>query len=102
TPVGGLGVAYEPGRDVLYVSYCQFGCARLNEGLVEMVDPTTGTGGGVLFRELRFATGGLGYDPTTDALWMGDVETVRHVALDGTVLSSFNRPQPGGFVDGLE
>jgi Tol biopolymer transport system component len=101
-PLGGLGVAYDGTRDLLYVSFCQAGCARLDAGVVKSVDPNTGTVIGDLFRTAGFATGGLAYDPAADTLWVGSADVVRNMTLTGTVLSSFVRPQPGGFVDGLE
>lgn len=100
-PLGGLGIAYDPGRDRLYVSYCQAGCTALAAGLVQEVDPATGTVLGDLFRT-DFYTGGLGYDPLTDTLWVGGTNLVRNMSLDGTVNSSFVRPGPAGFPDGLE
>ena len=101
--MGGLGLAYDPIRDLLYASFCHAGCATLLEGIVIAVDPDTGgMVGPPLFTTSGFATGGLGYDPATDTLWVGDNTVVRNMELDGTVLSSFARPGPGGFVDGLE
>jgi hypothetical protein len=100
--LGALGIAYDSVRDLLYVSYCDAGCATLSKGLVQVVDPNTGTVMGDLFLTSGFATGGLGYDPATDTLWVGDAGTVRNMSLSGSVLSSFGRPSPGGFVDGLE
>lgn len=100
--LGGLGIAYDNTRDQLYVSFCHVGCASLSAGLVDVVNPANGTVLGTLFRTDGFATGGLGYDPATDSLWVGDLTTVRNMSRSGAVLSSFTRPQPGGFVDGLE
>jgi len=40
--IGALGLAYDHTRDLLYVSFCQTGCASFNFGLVETVDPNTG------------------------------------------------------------
>jgi hypothetical protein len=97
-----LGIAYDSFRDLLYVSYCDAGCSTLGKGLVQVVDPDTGMVLSDLFSTSGFATGGLGYDPATDSLWVGDATTVRNISLSGTVLSSFARPAPGGFVDGLE
>jgi hypothetical protein len=62
------------------------------------------------------STGGLAYDPKTDTLWVGSTDcsdadstctdgelfVVRHMDLSGNPISSFVRPQPGAFVDGLE
>jgi RHS repeat-associated protein len=101
TPLGALGITYDSKRDVLYVSFCQTGCARLDKGFVEIVSPDTGAVLGVRFRTESFATGGLAYETDDDTLWVGDLTVVRHMTLDGQVLSSFPRPQPGGFVDGL-
>ena len=100
--LGGLGIAYDNLRDELYVSFCSVGCSSLSAGLVDIVNPTTGAVIGPLFRTTGFATGGLGYDSATDTLWVGDNSTVRNLSRSGAVLSSFTRPSPGGFVDGLE
>jgi PEP-CTERM motif len=100
--LGGLGIAYDSRRDLLYVSYCSVGCSSLSAGLVQTVNPNTGAVLGDLFRTSGFATGGLGYDSSTDTLWVGDLLTVRNMDLSGNVLSSFSRPQPAGFADGLE
>jgi len=99
---GALGVAYDSSRDKLYVSFCHAGCATLALGLVVVVDPATGGELGELFRTAGFATGGLGYDPLTDTLWVGDSVTERNMSLGGAVLSSFNKPGGAGFTDGLE
>jgi PEP-CTERM motif len=99
---GGLGIAYDGTRDELYVSFCSAGCSSLAAGLVDIVDPNTGSVLGTLFRTVGFATGGLGYDPATDTLWVGDQSVVRNMSRAGVELSQFTRPQPGGFVDGLE
>jgi hypothetical protein len=101
-PLGGLGVAYDPTRDQLYVSFCQAGCSSVNTGLVKVFNPDTGADLGVLFRKNTFNTGGLAFDAQTDTLWVGDFTLVRHLSRSGALLSSFHRPQPGGFVDGLE
>jgi len=105
TPRGGLGIAYDCHHDRLYVSFCQAGCASLEKGLVLVMDPNTGTITGELFRA-QGATGGLAYDGESGALWVGSTLLsaiiVRNMSLSGTVLGSFERPQPGGFVDGLE
>jgi len=101
-PRGGLGIAYDSNRDLLYVSFCKSGCATLQKGLVIAVNPDSGAVAGELFRTEGFATGGLAYDSATDSLWVGDVSVVRNMTLSGSVISSFSRPQPGGFVDGLE
>jgi hypothetical protein len=100
--IGALGLAYDHTRDLLYVSFCQTGCASFNFGLVETVDPNTGTVLSVLFRTTGFPTGGLGYDPSTDTLWVGSQDLIRNMTLTGTVLSSFSIPPGNGFADGLE
>jgi DNA-binding beta-propeller fold protein YncE len=104
TPRGGVGIAYDCHRDRLYVSFFQANNLS-NKGLVLVMDPNTGTITGELFRA-QGPTGGLAYDGESDALWVGSaigsVETVRNMSLSGSVVSSFERPQPGGFVDGLE
>ncbi len=102
TPREGLGIAYDCRRDRLYISFCQAGCASVTRGLVLVMDPNTGAIADELFRTDGFATGGLGYDAASDALWVGDVGTIRKMSFLGVVLDGFVRPQPGGFVDGLE
>ncbi|MBV7333351.1 hypothetical protein KFU94_34965 [Chloroflexi bacterium TSY] len=98
-----LGVAYDSERDRLYVSFCEFGCLHFNSGVVIIVDPNTGVYSETLFVADGYVTGGLGYDPQTDTLWVGDDSTVRNIDLDGNLLSSFTVPgAPDGFVDGLE
>ena len=101
TPLGGLGLAYDPSNDRLYLSFCQHGCSNLGQGVVRIADPTTGSITGDLFQS-PFMTGGLAIDTGSDTLWVGGDGTVRNTTLHGQVLSSFARPQPGGFVDGLE
>jgi hypothetical protein len=98
--LGGLGVAYDSTRDLLYTSYCHAGCAAPFEGIALTVDPNNGLVLGTLFTA-AFMTGGLGYDPGTDTLWVGDFGTIRNVSLGGVVLSSFPKPN-AGFADGLE
>jgi DNA-binding beta-propeller fold protein YncE len=100
--LGGLGIAYDRMRDRLYVSFCSLGCSDQAAGLVAVVDPETGAVVDELFRTDGFYTGGLAYDPGTDTLWVGDRLVVRNTGLDGQVLSTFDRPQVAGFVDGLE
>lgn len=102
--IGGLGVAYDSTRDKLYVSFCSVGCSNLTTGLVVIVDPNSpsSTVLSPLFRTTTTATGGLAYDATSDTLWVGDVGVVHNETLSGAVLSTFNRPSPGGFEDGLE
>src|SRR5712664_468330 len=100
--LGGLGIAYDSTRVVLDVSFCSAGCSSLAAGLVDRVDPNTGNVLGQLFRTSGFATGGLAYDLGTDTLWVGDSSVVRNMDRSGNVISSFSRPSPGGFVDGLE
>lgn len=99
-PLGGLGIAYDPTRDRLYVSYCQQGCTGLVAGLVQVIDPNTGLVLSDLFRT-DFYSGGLAYDPFNDSLWIGGTFQAYDMALDGTLLTSFNKP-PAGFADGLE
>jgi hypothetical protein len=104
--LGGLGVAYDGTRDRLYVSFCGAGCSAQAAGLVAVVDPETGAVVDELFRTDGFYTGGLAYDPGTDTLWIGGRAgarlVVRNTSLAGNLLSEFDRPQDGGFVDGLE
>ncbi len=100
-PLGGLGIAYDPTRDVLYVSFCQVGCSALVAGLVETVDPNNGAVLGPLFYT-NFYSGGLAYDPFNDSLWVGSSGVIYDMSLSGAVISSFSQPQPAGFPDGLE
>jgi len=110
TPMAGLGIAYDPGRDILYVSFCgQFDgsdCSQSSLGLIETVSPATGEVIALLFAaDVPYFTAGLAYDPSTDSLWVGGDDVsgqggVRNIALDGAVLSSFNAPLTS--VDGLE
>ena len=101
TPLGGLGIAYDPIRDLLYASFCQQGCASFGTGLIMSFSPVTGASAGL---ELRpgFATGGLAFDPLTDTLWVGANQVIHNIALDGSDLSSFTKPGGAGFTDGLE
>src|SRR5712692_50619 len=101
-PVGAMGIAYDAGRDLLYVSFCNAGCNDFSQGVVKSFNPDTGAEVAVLFRTTGFATAGLGYDSVTDTLWVGDVAAVRNMTLAGAVLSSFTGPIPGRFIDGLE
>jgi len=105
--LGGLGIAYDSTRDRLYLSFCSAGCSSFSVGLVSIVDPNTlapntPSNLSTLFRTSGFATGGLAYDASTDTLYVGDNGVVRHMDRSGNVLSTFNRPTPGAFVDGLE
>lgn len=105
-PLGALGIAYNPGTDQLYVSFCQAGCATLGNGLVKTFDSATVTPQGTLFRTSGFAVAGLAFDPVTNSIWAGagdgiNANQILHMTLDGEILSSF--PRPGGFfADGLE
>jgi hypothetical protein len=104
SPLGGLGVAYDPRRDVLYVSFCKAGCdfTTFPGGVILKVDPESGrvieqvfrTGNGV-------HTAGLAYDAATDTLWVGDLNFVRRFTLTGTVLTTLPTPV-SAFIDGLE
>lgn len=98
--MGGLGIAYDPTRDLLYASFCHAGCSGLADGVVLSVNPSDGTSS-VLFLA-GYATGGLGYDPGTDTLWVGDYGVVRNVDLSGAVNDTVSRPFGGNFADGLE
>src|SRR5262249_16530764 len=100
--VGALGIAYDAGRDLLYMSFCNEGCSDFTKGLVKSFNPDTGAEVAVVFRTTGFATGGLGFDSDTDILWVGDVQMVRKMTLAGDVLSSFTGPIAGRFIDGLE
>ncbi len=99
--LGGIGVDYDEARDLLYVSYCKKTPCQDNGGLVQTVDPDTGTVTGNLFRTVGEFTGGLAYDPLDDTLWVGRHFDVAHYTLDGTFLGAFPRPTPGAYVDGL-
>src|SRR5262249_3104083 len=130
--IGPLGIAYDPTRDKLYVSFCASGCKDgAVGGIVDSLDPTqlltepsvpfifglltysvpttdlSDSDLTLLFRTSAFLTGGLAYDPAHDSLWVGSADIVREMDFTGNVLSSFVRPIPagfteGGFVDGLE
>jgi PEP-CTERM motif-containing protein len=104
TPMGAIGLAYDPSRDLLYISFCQTGCTKTG-GVVFEMNPNTGALGNELFRIGPGIIGGLAYESATDTLWMGtgfdgNPHQVRHVQRDGTLISSFNTP--GFFADGLE
>lgn len=99
-PLGALGVAYDPLRDVLYVSFCQTGCNWGPGGDVLKIDPATGQSLGELFHT-TYPTGGLAYDSLTQSLYVGDSGQERQVSLSGTVLRTIPRPD-GAFADGLE
>jgi hypothetical protein len=101
TPLGGLGIAYDSRRDLLYLSFCSAGCSAFLPGLIETYDPATGAYLGVLTRP-GFATGGLAYDALTDTLWVGDNQRIVNIDLAGNELSSFFKPGGSGFTDGLE
>lgn len=103
--MGALGLAYNRSIDRLYVSMCSAGCLNYLNGLVLVVNPATGAVEAELFRTsggADAAVGGLAYDPATNTLWAGSDFEVRNYSLTGTILSSFSRPAPGGYVDGLE
>lgn len=100
--LGGLGIAYDSKRDLLYVSFCRAGCGAPG-GLVTSYDPSTGAYIGDLFATADYA-GGMAYDAITDTLWAeqglsGD-PFVRNVTLTGTVISEFRNPT--SFADGFE
>src|SRR5205085_1322424 len=101
TGIDPVGMAYDPIRDLFYVSYQ---VQLQNNGLVISFPPsaTPDISATLLFRTDTFTMGGLAYDPATQTLWTGDATVVRGLSLTGQVLSSFTRPQPGGFVSGLE
>jgi len=101
SPLGGLGIAYDPTRDLLYASFCKAGCAAFGDGLIMSFHPDDGTYAGLTLRP-GFATGGLGFDPLTDTLWVGSNQIIHNIALDGSDLSSFLKPGGAGFTDGLE
>lgn len=108
-PVQALGVAYDPSRDLLYVSLCGVasGCPDSPfQSVVLTVDPSNGSVTSTLFRTDNQGAGGLAYESDTDTLWAGGwangTPIVRNMTRSGAVLSSFNRPLPGAGVDGLE
>ncbi len=92
--LGGIGVDYDEARDVLYVSYCKKTPCQDNGGLVQTVDPDTGTVTSNLFRTTGEFTGGLAYDPADDTLWVGRHFDVAHYTLNGTFLGAFPDPPP--------
>ena len=100
--LGGLGVAYDSLRDLLYVSFCRAGCGAPG-GLVTVYDPATGTYLGNMFYTKDYA-GGLAYDAIGDTLWseqgLSSDPFVRHVTLTGAVISEFHNPT--SFADGFE
>jgi hypothetical protein len=103
TNLGGLGIAYNPTTDKLYVSFCEAGCATFSKGEVRQVNPATGADEGLLFRTVDDLTGGLAYDQATNTLWMGLLShgpAVANFALDGTQLTAAF--PTGNFADGLE
>ena len=101
TNPGALGVAYDSLRDLLYVSFCEAGCATFDRGVVMEFDPSSGAMLGGLFgvSGTNSIIGGLAYDALGDSVWGGGVSD-RHFTLGGTVLSSFANPT--SFSDGLE
>jgi hypothetical protein len=77
-----LGIAYDPTRDLLYVSFCPaVACTE-----VHTVDPANGADAGLLFQESSFNLFGLAFDPSSDTLWAGDATVVRHLTLTGEVI----------------
>jgi hypothetical protein len=100
--LGGLGLAYDSTRDLLYASFCHPGCADLVSGIVVSLDPNTGAYVSTLFTTSGFATGGLAYDAATDTLWVGDSTVIHNITLGGVVLDTVDRSFVGGFTDGLE
>ncbi|MBI1788671.1 MAG: hypothetical protein HYR60_14120, partial [Acidobacteria bacterium] len=101
TNLGAIGLAYDSMRDLLYVSFCEAGCATFATGTILQFNPSTGAQvGGPLFTltGANSIIGGLAYDAIGDALWLGGVN-VRHTTLAGAPISSFASPY---FSDGLE
>ncbi|MBI1787277.1 MAG: PEP-CTERM sorting domain-containing protein, partial [Acidobacteria bacterium] len=101
TNLGAIGLAYDSRRDLLYVSFCEAGCASTSVGTILQFDPSTGNQvGGVLFSVsgANSFIGGLAYDAIGDTLWLGGVD-VRHTTLAGAPISSFASTY---FSDGLE
>jgi hypothetical protein len=100
--MGGLGLAYDAGRDLLYASFCHAGCSSLATGIVLAVNPDDGSSS-VLFLS-DYGSGGLAYDPSADMLWVGDYGVLRYVHLDGVVDHTIALPAASGgfFPDGLE
>ena len=98
---GALGLAYDSLRDLLYISFCEAGCATFDRGVIMEFNPTTGAMVGGLFgvSGTNSIIGGLAYDAIGDTVWGGGV-TDRHFTRTGTVLSSFANPT--SFSDGLE
>jgi hypothetical protein len=113
----GYGLTYDKARDLLYVSYGDPNDAPefFTKGVVFAVDPKTLDPNTVTERsELLFRTasksgtadafssaGGLGYDATTDTLWVGaQPPFLRHHTRDGQLLAVVTHGQK--YVDGLE
>lgn len=104
-PRAGMGVAYDPGLDRIYVSFCKVGCSTFG-GTVGYFDPTIGAYIGDLFSTSVYLLGGLAFDPATGHLWVaewdGQEPVLANMSLDGTVVfSRFARPG-ARFVDGFE
>jgi hypothetical protein len=98
--MGGLGLAYDPVRDLLYASFCHAGCSSLATGIVLAVNPNDGSSS-VLFLS-DYGTGGLAYDQSADMLWVGNYGVLRYVNLSGVVDHSITLPFANNFPDGLE
>jgi hypothetical protein len=101
--MGALGVAYDSTRDQLDISYCNVGCGAPG-GVIEAYDPVTLAFLGTVFTSSTEYLGGLGYQRSTDTLWVGGFDPsfgyfVEHAMRDGTVLSRFGSAV---FPDGLE
>jgi hypothetical protein len=98
--MGGLGLAYDPGRDLLYASFCHAGCSSLATGIVLSVNPNDGSSSVMFLSD--YGTGGLAYDAGADRLWVGDYGVLRYVELNGVVENTITLPFGGNFPDGLE
>jgi len=100
-PRGALGVAYDPLRDVLYVSFCRAGCSSATIGEIIIVDPASGVETGTLFYTQGFMTGGVAYDSLTDTLWIGSNDSINHMTRGGLLIKNISNPATG-FPDGVE
>jgi hypothetical protein len=100
--MGALGVAYDSLRDELDISFCNEGCGAIG-GVIEAFHPTSYAMLGTVFTSATQYLGGLGYQHSTDTLWVGGADAggafVEHAMRDGTVLSRF---ASSVFPDGME
>lgn len=102
SPLGALGVAYDSKRDQIDISFCPAGCSG-DQGVVIAFNPDTMAMIGPLFNNGASLLGGLGYDPGTDTLWVGTLDSdgfeVTNYTRGGIELSEFHS---NVFGDGME